>query len=88
MPERTPKRRSEAHHSLVERMAGASSFKRIKYLTLRDDAVEEAPSNGTGELRDVVEKRSGLSPQTIALKSSVGDVAEDIELVSTCALNH
>lgn len=74
-------------YSLVERMARASSFKRIKYLTLRDDAVEEAPSNGTGELRDVVEKRSGLSPQTIALKSSVGDVAEDIELVSTCALN-
>jgi sirohydrochlorin ferrochelatase len=42
--------------SLADRMSGASSFRRIEYLTVRDDALEEVRAQATAELRKVVER--------------------------------
>jgi sirohydrochlorin ferrochelatase len=43
-------------HSLAERMRAASRFKRIEYLTVRDDAPEEVRAKATAELRNLVER--------------------------------
>ncbi len=45
--------------SLAERIRGASSFKRIEYLTVRDDAAEELRAKATAELRRVVDRATG-----------------------------
>jgi sirohydrochlorin ferrochelatase len=45
--------------SLAERMRGVSTFKRIEYLTVRDDAPEEVRAKATAELRRVVERATG-----------------------------
>lgn len=45
--------------SLTERIRRASSFRRIQYLTVRDDAPEQVRAKATAELRQIVARATG-----------------------------
>lgn len=53
--------------SLAERMRAASSFRRIEYLTVRDDAPEEVRAKATAELRKVVEMATGEGSRVLVV---------------------
>jgi len=61
---------------LVERMQSASAFRRIEYLTVRDDAPEPVRSRATAELRAVVERAigQGHSVLLVALLMAYGGI--------------
>ncbi len=66
---------------LVEKMRPASSFKRIEYLTVRDDAKEPVRSQATAELRKVVERatKEGNKVLIVPLLLSYGGIEEGIK---------
>lgn len=66
--------------ALVEHMRGASAFKRIEYLTVRDDAPEPVRAEATAELRAVVERASseGYRPLIVPLLISYGGIEAGI----------
>jgi sirohydrochlorin ferrochelatase len=65
---------------LVERMRTGSGFKRIEYLTVRDDAKEPVRSQATAELRKVVERAVGEGNKVliVPLLLSYGGIEEGI----------
>lgn len=67
--------------ALVERMRPASNFKRIEYLTVRDDAKEPVRSQATAELRKVVERATaeGNKVLIVPLLLSYGGIEEGIK---------
>lgn len=66
--------------SLAERMRGKSSFKRIEYLTVRDDAPEPFRSRATAELRNVVKKANDENSDVLVvpLLLSYGGIEDGI----------
>ncbi len=66
--------------ALVERIRSASSFQRIEYLTVRDDAPQPVRSRATAELRAVVERatRQGHRVLLVSLLISYGGIEEGI----------
>lgn len=67
--------------ALVQRVKKASSFGRIEYLTVRDDAPEPIRSQATAELRSVVERASTQGHQVliVPLLLSYGGIEEGIK---------
>lgn len=67
--------------SLVEAMRGKSKFKRIEYLTVRDDAPEPVRSRATAELRGVVEHAAAENSNVliVPLLLSYGGIEEGIK---------
>jgi hypothetical protein len=66
--------------ALAQPMKKASSFQRIDYLTVRDDALEPIRSQATAELRSVVERAStqGHRVLIVPLLMSYGGIEEGI----------
>ena len=66
--------------SLAEQMKGRGKFKRIEYLTVRDDAPEPLRSQATAELRNVVERAAGEGGKIliVPLLLSYGGIEEGI----------
>jgi sirohydrochlorin ferrochelatase len=66
--------------SLAEIMRGNSGFRRIEYLTVRDDAPEPVRSRATTELRSVVERASGSGNRVliVPLLLAYGGIEEGI----------
>lgn len=67
--------------TLAERMKPRSSFKRIEYLTVRDDAPEPIRSQAKAELRDVVTRATteGARVLIVPLLISFGGIEEGIK---------
>ncbi|MCI0490118.1 MAG: CbiX/SirB N-terminal domain-containing protein [Blastocatellia bacterium] len=67
--------------SLAEQMKGGSGFKRIDYLTVRDDAPEPLRSRATAELRRVVERAIGEGNKVliVPLLLSYGGIEEGVK---------
>ncbi len=67
--------------SIVERMKGETSFKRIEYLTVRDDAPEPIRSQATAELRAIVEKAKAENAEVliVPLLLSYGGIEEGVK---------
>ena len=65
---------------LVTRMRGKSSFKRIEYLTVRDDAPAEIRSRAAAELRAAVERARGENSNVliVPLLLSYGGIEDGI----------
>jgi sirohydrochlorin ferrochelatase len=66
--------------SLAENMRGKSSFKRIEYLTVRDDAPEPIRSKAAADLRAVVKKASdeGSAVLIVPLLLSYGGIEKGV----------
>lgn len=66
---------------LVEHIQLASSFERIEYLTLRDDAAEEVRAKATAELRSVVNRATveGKKVLVVPLLLSYGGIEEGLK---------
>jgi sirohydrochlorin ferrochelatase len=67
--------------ALVERIRKASSFKRVEYMTVRDDAPEPIRSRATAELRKMVEQAISEGKQVliVPLLLSYGGIEEGIK---------
>lgn len=67
--------------ALVEMIKGSSRFKRIEYLTVRDDAPEPIRSQAAGELRGVVERATaeGSRVLIVPLLLAYGGIEEGIK---------
>jgi hypothetical protein len=67
--------------SLVDLMRGKSKFKRIEYLTVRDDAPDPIRSRATAELRSVVERAAAEKSNVlvVSLLLSYGGIEEGIK---------
>ncbi len=67
--------------ALAERMGAASRFKRIEYLTVRDDAGEPVRAQAAAELRRVVERATakGNKVLIVPLLLSYGGIEEGIK---------
>lgn len=67
--------------SLVGHMRGKSNFKRIEYLTVRDDAPEEIRSRAAEELRTVVKRASNETSRVliVPLLLAYGGIEEGIK---------
>lgn len=67
--------------ALVERIRKASSFKRVEYMTVRDDAPEPIRSRATAELRKIVERATseGNRVMIVPLLLSYGGIEEGIK---------
>jgi len=67
--------------SIVARMKGETSFKRIEYLTVRDDAPEPIRSQATAELRTIVEKAKAENAEVliVPLLLSYGGIEEGVK---------
>jgi len=67
--------------SLAERMRRSSNFKRIEYLTVRDDAPPPIREKATAELREVVIKATGEKGKVliVPLLLSYGGIEEGIK---------
>lgn len=67
--------------ALAGRMRSASNFKRIEYLTVRDDAKEPVRAQATAELRKVVERATseGSRVLIVPLLVSYGGIEEGIK---------
>lgn len=67
--------------ALAERIRSASAFKRIEYLTVRDDAPEPIRSRATAELRAVVERAVGEGHKAliVPLLVSYGGIERGIQ---------
>lgn len=66
--------------SLAEQMRSKSAYKRIEYLTVRDDAPEPVRSRATAELRQVVQRAAdeGTSVLVVPLLVSYGGIEDGI----------
>lgn len=67
--------------SIVGRMKRETSFKRIEYLTVRDDAPEPIRSQATAELRAIVEKAKAENAEVliVPLLLSYGGIEEGVK---------
>lgn len=67
--------------ALVEPMKRANKFRRIEYLTVRDDAPEPIRSQATAELRSIVERATGEGNKVliVPLLMSYGGIEEGIK---------
>lgn len=67
--------------SLVARMKSETSFKRIEYMTVRDDAPEPIRSQATAELRSIVEKAKteNATALIVPLLLSYGGIEEGVK---------
>lgn len=67
--------------SLVGRMKKETAFKRIEYMTVRDDAPEPIRSQATAELRSIVEKAKAENAEVliVPLLLSFGGIEEGVK---------
>jgi sirohydrochlorin ferrochelatase len=65
--------------ALVEQMRGKSQFKRVEYLTVRDDAPQSVREQATAELRRTVERAAGSRVLIVPLLLSYGGIEEGIK---------
>ncbi len=64
---------------LAERMSGKSKFKRVEYLTVRDDAPQPVREQATAELRRTVEGAAGGRVLIVPLLLAYGGIEEGIK---------
>jgi sirohydrochlorin ferrochelatase len=67
--------------SLVEQMTNKGGFKRVEYMTVRDDAPEPLRSQATAELRKMVEKATSENKRVliVPLLLSYGGIEEGVK---------